>query len=428
MFDSHCHLNFKAFNDDAHAMANAMANNHVDGLVVGCDSTTSRYAIDLAQTFPNLWASVGLHPTHVLDNPWDDALMKELALQDKVVAIGEVGLDFYRFPKNVDKTEYIEAQGIALRQAIALAKQLKMPLVIHSRNAYNQLIEVLENELSPVNNPNNLHGTVHCFMGNKDQAHRLLNLGFMLGFTGVITYADASLDLLGIAADIPLDRLLIETDAPYLTPEPYRTEGKKLSGKVPRNLPQYTLEVAKKIASLRQMKFMDIVQITDDNARRLLKIVPTQHSAGGLVFRQLNKSPDSIEICMVKDSYGHWTFPKGHIEQEETLQDAAEREISEETGIRPSSIVLIKRLGEVNYMYASTFARDGANEANPKKIHKYVTYYLFKLNGETNLVAQEGEIEAIKWVPLKNIAHVNEYEANVSIVREALRYLLPSHS
>lgn len=265
MFDSHCHLNFKAFHDDAGAIANAMANNRVMGLVVGCDSTSSRSAINLAQTFPNLFASVGLHPTHVLDDPWDDSTMKELALEDKVVAIGEVGLDFYRFPADGDRQTYIDAQYQVFHSAIALAKQLDLPLVIHARESYDELITVLAEYQG-------LRGTVHCFMGNRRQAEKLLGMGFHLGFTGVITYADASAELLSVVEMMPLDRLLIETDAPYLTPEPYRTEGKKNSGKVPRNLPQYTLEVARKIAELRDLPLMEVVTQSEANALKLFKI------------------------------------------------------------------------------------------------------------------------------------------------------------
>lgn len=266
MFDSHCHLNFKAFVDDAHAIANAMAKNRVAGLVVGCDPRSSLYAIDLAQTFPNLWASVGLHPVHVLDSHWDPAKMKELALEDRVVAIGEVGLDFYRFPDDpAMKETYIETQYEVFRSAIELAQAINKPLVLHSRDAYDELIKVLK-EYQP------LRGTIHCFMGTWEQAQELLNMGLMIGFTGVITYNNVEPSLLEVVKKVPLDRLLIETDAPYLTPEPYRTEGKKNSGKIPRNLPQYVLEVAKKIGELRDMKMMEVVQLTETNAERLFEV------------------------------------------------------------------------------------------------------------------------------------------------------------
>lgn len=266
MFDSHCHLNFQAFADDAPAVANAMARNRVAGLVVGCDRFSSQAAIDLAQTFPNLWATVGLHPIHVLDDPWDGRLMHELALAERVVAIGEVGLDLYRFPDTVAKEVYLEAQYVTFEAAVRLAELVAKPLVIHSRAAYTELIDELR-RLRPTDG-----GTIHCFMGDWPQAKALLDLGFHLGFTGVITYNDVAAELTEAATKVPADRLLIETDAPYLTPEPYRHEGKKANGKVPRNLPQYTLEVAKRLAEWRGQKMMAVVQSTEANAQRLFKL------------------------------------------------------------------------------------------------------------------------------------------------------------
>lgn len=270
MFDSHCHLNFKAFADDAHLIAKAMADESVSGLVVGCDSHSSRTAIDLAQTYPHLWASVGLHPVHVLDDPWDDAVMKNLALEERVVAIGEVGLDFYRFPEDSNlKEQYIESQYVVFTAAIELAQMLDKPLVIHSRQAYDEILEALEKHFVP---GNTLRGTIHCYMGDWQQAQRFLALGFMLGFTGVITYADASPSMLEVVAHAPLDRLLIETDAPYLTPEPYRTDGKKQNKKIPRNIPQYSREAARKIAELQGKTTEEIISITQANSERLFGI------------------------------------------------------------------------------------------------------------------------------------------------------------
>lgn len=268
MFDSHCHLNFKAFNDDALAVANAMLNNHVAGLVVGCDRQSSRYAIDLAQTFSNLWASVGLHPIHTDKEQWDDLTMKELALEDRVVAIGEVGMDFYHLPeKTSDRQRAIKVQEQVFIQAINLAQSLNKPLIVHSRQAYDEIINILKQQPLPQQ-----PGTVHCFMGNRIQAQALLDLGFMIGFTGVITYDSVDPELLEVVKIVPKDRLLIETDSPYLTPEPYRTEGKQNSGHIPRNLPQYSLEVAKKIAQLTDQKMMAVVMQTEINALKLFKI------------------------------------------------------------------------------------------------------------------------------------------------------------
>lgn len=273
MFDSHCHLNFKAFADDAPAVANAMARNRVAGLVVGCDRQSSRTAIDLAQTFPNLWASVGLHPTHVVADPWDSLIMKELALEDRVVAIGEVGLDRYHLPADPGaQAQYLEGQELVLKAALELADMVNKPLVLHSRQAYDLLLDILEVNLPP--RPPavieaGLRGTIHCFMGNQAQANRFLELGFMIGFTGVISYKEAEPELLTVVKTVPLDRILIETDSPYLTPEPYRSEGRQLAGKIPRNLPQYSLEVARIIGRLRELKTMTVVSLTEANAYRL---------------------------------------------------------------------------------------------------------------------------------------------------------------
>lgn len=142
----------------------------------------------------------------------------------------------------------------------------------------------------------------------------------------------------------------------------------------------------------------------------------TDHSAGGLVYRQLN---NQIEICMIKDSYGHWTFPKGHLEPNETSEAAAKREISEETGLPMIDLELKQFLGEIDYNFISTFASDGASPDQPKKIHKFVAYYLFATKTTTPLTAQPSEVEDIAWVPLAEIDQKNEYQENWPIIEEA---------
>lgn len=149
----------------------------------------------------------------------------------------------------------------------------------------------------------------------------------------------------------------------------------------------------------------------------------TQHSAGGLVFR---RSGQTFEICMIQDSYGKWTFPKGHLEAHETIEEAARREIAEETGIDESRLTLRRELGEIDYWFTSNFARDRGSQTSdePVRIHKYVTYYLYEAPYDTDLTAQEGEVEAIMWVPLNEIDHYNEYEDNVPIIKRARQYLM----
>ncbi len=272
MFDTHCHLNFKAFADDAHQVAQDMTTQGIRATVVGCDPMTSRTAVDLGQIFDHLWSAVGLHPIHVLDHPWDSMLMKELALEERVVAIGEVGLDFYRFPKQeADKASYLDAQYATFRSAIELAQQVKKPLILHSRQAYDEMLKVLAESFTPQSS-NQTNGTIHCFMGDWNQAKQFLELGFMVGLTGVITYNDVDPKLLNVVKRLPLDHLVIETDAPYLTPEPYRTDAKKAGGRVPRNIPAYVRKVAEKIAEIKGMTTEEIVGITEENAKQLFKL------------------------------------------------------------------------------------------------------------------------------------------------------------
>lgn len=430
MFDSHCHLNFKAFASDAPTVANAMANDQVGALVVGCDLLTSRYGVELAQTFPNLWAAVGVHPIHVIDRPWDPIIMKELALENRVVAIGEVGLDFYRLPDNpIARQAHIKAQYQTLAAALTLATQVNKPLVLHSRQAYDQLLKILTDYFG-TGKSSRPRGTIHCFMGNWTQARQFLDLGFLIGFTGVITYNDVDRQLIEVVKRVPLDKILIETDAPYLTPEPYRGQAKKNKLKTPRNLPQYVLEVAKKIAERRALPTMEIVDITDRNARHLFEVPSdssgnlrhkpalVQHSAGGVVYRQINRQ---IDICFIKDSYGSWTFPKGHLETNESAIAAATREIAEEIGIPSQLLELRADLGQISYSFISDFASDKAGQLTqgPVNIHKFVHYYLFEVPYDTKLSHQIEEIAAVAWVSLAQIDTQNSYKHNLPIINKA---------
>lgn len=147
----------------------------------------------------------------------------------------------------------------------------------------------------------------------------------------------------------------------------------------------------------------------------------THHSAGGIVYRRDHHQ--QTDVCIIKDSYGRWTFPKGHLEEGETVEEAAKREISEETGIPLDHLTLRKELGEISYRFQSTFERDGGSPDNPVLIQKYVTYYLFEAPYDTQLSAQEGEVEDITWVPLNALESHNEYEDNVPIINAAKQFL-----
>jgi 8-oxo-dGTP pyrophosphatase MutT (NUDIX family) len=146
-----------------------------------------------------------------------------------------------------------------------------------------------------------------------------------------------------------------------------------------------------------------------------------QHSAGGVVYRS---NGQGVDVCMIKDSYGRWTFPKGHVEANETLEETARREIAEETGIDQTALHLQKELGEINYWFISNYDRDtGKTGGKPVKIHKYVTYYLYDVPFDTELTPQQGEVDDIAWIPLSEIDRHNEYEDNLPIIKAAKNYL-----
>lgn len=159
-----------------------------------------------------------------------------------------------------------------------------------------------------------------------------------------------------------------------------------------------------------------------------------QHSAGGLVYRHQGRT---IEVCLIKDSYGRWTLPKGHLEPGESLAEAARREIGEETGLNPDALHQEAELSEVNYSYTSNFASDRQRAGEGKAgqadavetvtVHKYVTYFLFRAPSESELTAQPGEVEAIGWFPLSTLLEHNEYEDNLPILRRALAQLHSGH-
>lgn len=224
-------------------------------ICVGTDLEMSKKAIGLAQKYDQIWASVGLHPNDNLDEKFDTAAYEELLKQDKVVAMGEIGLDYYRTEKPEDQ----KRQKDRFVQQLELAKKVGKPLILHCRDArvgskgraYPQMIEILDSKTG---------GVVHSFTGSLEEAKQFLNLGLYLGFNGIATFARQYDE---IVRYVPLDRILLETDAPYLTPEPYR-------GK--RNEPLYVIEVAKKIADLKKISVEEVTEQTTKNAQKLFRI------------------------------------------------------------------------------------------------------------------------------------------------------------
>lgn len=271
LFDTHAHLNFEAFNDDWKETAERALDVGVRIINVGSNLETSKKAIAIAEEFPEgVYAAVGLHPIHVLDEEVDIADYEKLAAHPKVVALGEVGLDYYHLPdtirpegagglatgKQIKSPEEIKnLQKEVLLKFLKLSETTKLPTIVHCREAHTDLIDLLEN----FNKPRGFdaRGVMHCFSGSWEEARRYLNLGFLISFTGVITFAHFEGEVL---AKAPLDKIMVETDCPYLTPEPHRGG---------RNEPAYVEFVAKEVARVKNEPFEEVARVTMENAKRL---------------------------------------------------------------------------------------------------------------------------------------------------------------
>src|SRR5881397_4025219 len=253
LIDSHCHIDDARFDADREAMIQRARDAGIEHFVtIGFDLKTSRAAVALAQKYPFISATVGVHPhevKHIQDN-WNDEL-RALAKSERVVAYGEIGLDYHydHSPRDVQRARF--------REQVQLARELYLPIIIHTREAQEDTIAILQEEKAGA-----LGGVFHCFSGDAWLAKDALDLGFYLSFSGVITFQNATM-LRDIAKTVPLDRILVETDSPYLTPVPHR-------GK--RNEPSYVRHVAEKLADLHGLSAQDVEDATTQNTKRLFGI------------------------------------------------------------------------------------------------------------------------------------------------------------
>ena len=251
MIDTHCHLDFPDFKDDFdQVLANAREAGLTKIVNIGTDLKSSQNSVELASEHDDIFAVIGFHPhdaKHYSDQA--EAQLRELANNFKVVAIGEVGLDFYRdnSPRDIQREVFI--------RQIALAKELGLPLVLHIRDAYEEAIDILIAEEAFKTNVN-----LHCFLGTKKDATRALDYGFYLSFGGILTFKNSHLPEL--VKDVPLDRILLETDAPYLTPHPFR-------GK--RNEPARVALVYEKLSEVMQIELKELEEKIDSNAAQFFE-------------------------------------------------------------------------------------------------------------------------------------------------------------
>jgi len=264
MVDVHCHLNFHAFKKDYDDVIKKAFDAGVKKIInVGTKIDSSQKAIELSEKYDNLYAIIGVHPHHAdkLGDNWISELEK-LAKHQKVVAIGETGIDYYRYKSN-DIVEPKLQKDVFTKQ-IELSLKLKLPLQIHNRHAGKDIIEILYRYKTELLDP---PGMFHCMSGDIDFLKRVLDLGFYVGFDGNITYdglppGEDTL-LTDLVKETPLDRIVAETDSPFLTPVPYRSR---------RNEPSYVIIVGQFLAKIKGVSGELIAQITTENVRRLFKI------------------------------------------------------------------------------------------------------------------------------------------------------------
>lgn len=253
LFDTHVHLNAEQYEDDLQEVINRALEKGVQNMVVvGFDEPTIKKAIQIAETYDFIYASVGWHPVDAVDMTDEHlAWIEELAQHPKVVALGEMGLDYYwdKSPKEVQKDVF--------RRQIRLARKVNLPIIIHNRDATEDVVTILKEE-----HVEEVGGIMHCFTGSIEVAKQCMDMNMYISFGGPVTFKNAKKPK-EVATELPLDKLLIETDCPYLTPHPFR-------GK--RNEPGYVSYVAEQIAELKGITYEELAEITTANAKKLFGI------------------------------------------------------------------------------------------------------------------------------------------------------------
>lgn len=253
LIDSHAHLDDRKFDDDRESLIKNFKNNNIELVInIGADLKTSQASVELAEKHDAIYAAVGVHPHSAKEvNTMVMEQLKELAENEKVIAIGEIGLDYYydNSPRDVQRKWFIEQ--------LKLAKELDLPVIIHTRDAAGETFEILKN-----NQNGNVRGVLHSYSGSVEMALDYVKMGFYISIGGPVTFKNARI-VREVAEAVPLDKLLIETDCPYLTPEPYR-------GK--RNEPVYVKYTAEKIAEIKKISYDDLVKATNANTKKLFNI------------------------------------------------------------------------------------------------------------------------------------------------------------
>ncbi|MFZ2189729.1 MAG: TatD family hydrolase [Candidatus Magasanikiibacteriota bacterium] len=313
LIDTHCHIQFQGYKDDRNEVISRCVEKNIIMNAVGTQKDTSKKAVELAEQYDNIYATIGLHPIHLhatevdeeessfisREEDFDETFYDELARSKKVIGVGECGLELYHIPEGREKHLILEKQKEIFIKQYNFAIKHNLPLVIHVRDAYDEMYSLIsslsesegeksfeKDNISTSQNKdvnlqqdtskdssspsgltrNKLRGVMHCYGGNWTQAQKFLEMGLYVGFTGVLTFParktnpQTTLDLLEVAKNVPLDKFLIETDSPYLAPQAYR--GKKCE-------PWMVEEVAKKMAEIKQKSVEEIMELSVKNAKNL---------------------------------------------------------------------------------------------------------------------------------------------------------------
>lgn len=278
LFDSHAHVQFRGFDDRRESVLTRSKEKGMIINLVGTQKETSAEAVALAEQHDWLYASIGTHPNHLFpthvdqnesegmtpEKEFDVAFYSKLAASKKVIAVGECGLDLFHLPSDVSKEEVLKAQTQMFIAHAEFAFAHTLPLVIHCREAHDEMIAILKSFNRQI------QGTVHCYTGNWAHAQEYLKLGLHLGFTGVVTFPPkktnptSQLALQEVIEKMPLDRMLVETDAPYLAPQAYRGE---------KSEPWMVEEVVKHLATSRGLSFEDMKRQISENSVKLFSRV-----------------------------------------------------------------------------------------------------------------------------------------------------------
>lgn len=253
IFDTHAHYDDEQFDIDREELLSSMKDAGISRIVdVGASIATTKKALELAHRYDFMYAAVGVHPSEVEElNDSSIELLKNLSMDEKCVAIGEIGLD-YHWPEPSP-----ELQKVWFKKQLGLARERNLPVIIHSRDAAFDTVEIMREEHAV-----DIGGVVHCFSYSREVARQCLDMGFYIGVGGVLTFKNAR-KLVEVVEDTPMDRILLETDCPYLAPEPYR-------GK--RNSSLYLPYVVQKMAELKGITTEEVIRITEENARKMYRL------------------------------------------------------------------------------------------------------------------------------------------------------------